>query len=154
MLLMFASHQIEGVYRVLNALHLYSDDAGMVTIGDLGMISSILLILSTVTGRKIPLPPVCHEVAAWGICVIPVLGMIWTGRFFTHYNWINGFSSVLLAGAFLKVRSTSWLQPFAWFGGISYAFYLLHFPLAYFGSVLAVSQGYSLSVFSCVFQSG
>jgi peptidoglycan/LPS O-acetylase OafA/YrhL len=40
----------------------------------------------------------------------------------------------------LPLRSTQWLRPFAWFGGISYAFYVVHFPLLYFVQFLPLPK--------------
>jgi peptidoglycan/LPS O-acetylase OafA/YrhL len=130
LLLVFASHHINGVVRVMNVFHLYSNDAGMVTIGDLGLIPSILLVLAAVTHRRLPYRG-CIEAAAWALCIVPIAGMIGTGRLFAHAEWVVGAGTLLVSGLLLPLRSTRWLRPFAWFGGISYAFYVVHFPLLY-----------------------
>jgi peptidoglycan/LPS O-acetylase OafA/YrhL len=129
-LLIFASHHINGVVRIMNVLHLYSNDAGMVTIGDLGLVPSILLVLSSVAHRRLPYRG-WIEATAWALCAIPIAGMIGTGRLTSHAEWVIGAGTVVLAGLFLPWRSTQWLRQFAWFGGISYAFYVLHFPMLY-----------------------
>jgi peptidoglycan/LPS O-acetylase OafA/YrhL len=129
-LLVFAYDHINGVARVLNLFHFYSNDAGMVSINDLGMIPGILLVLSAVARRRLPWQRGL-EGAAWAVCVIPIAGMLGTGRLTAHPEWEMGAGSVLLAALLLPYRSERWLRPFAWFGGISYAFYVLHFPLLY-----------------------
>jgi peptidoglycan/LPS O-acetylase OafA/YrhL len=129
-LLAFANHQINGLARILNTLHFYSNDAGMVNIADLGLLPAILLALAAVTRRKLPFRGI-FMFSAWAVCLVPLAGMIWTGRLSAHPNWIVGAASVMLAALVLPMRSERWLRPFAWFGGISYAFYVVHFPLLY-----------------------
>jgi peptidoglycan/LPS O-acetylase OafA/YrhL len=129
-LLIFAGHNIAGVNRIMNALHLFSDDSGIVSIGDLGLLPSILLVLAAVTHRRLPHRRIV-EAAAWGLCLIPIAGMVWKGRLFWHGEWVVGTGTVALAALLLPFRSTGWLRPFAWLGGISYAFYVVHFPLLY-----------------------
>jgi peptidoglycan/LPS O-acetylase OafA/YrhL len=130
LLLVFASHHINGVVRVMNVFHLYSDDSGMVSIGDLGLIPSILLVLGAVTHRRLPHRGAI-EATAWALCIVPISGMIWTHRLFSNAGWVVGAATTLLAVLLLPWRSTQWLRPFAWFGGISYAFYVVHYPLLY-----------------------
>jgi peptidoglycan/LPS O-acetylase OafA/YrhL len=139
-LLIFANHQINGLARVLNTLHFYSNDAGMVNIADLGLLPAVLLALAAVTRRKLPGRGILMF-SAWAVCIIPIAGMIWTGRLASHPNWIVGAVSVGLAALLLPVRSDRWLRPFAWFGGISYAFYVVHFPLLYLVQHIPVSGG-------------
>jgi peptidoglycan/LPS O-acetylase OafA/YrhL len=130
-LLIFASHQIGGVVRVFNVLGWYSNDSGMCSIADLGLLPAILLALSAAAHRRLP----CRKwisLLAWAVCVIPIAGMICTGRLLGNAAWVNGSIAVVLAALLLPVRSAAWLRPFAWFGGISYAFYVVHFPLLYF----------------------
>jgi peptidoglycan/LPS O-acetylase OafA/YrhL len=129
-LLIFASHNINGIARACNALHFYSNDAGMVSIADLGLLPAILLAFAAVAHRRLPWRKGLM-VAAWAVCLVPIAGMIATGRLSTHGNWIVGTWAVALAGLLAGWRSTRWLKPFAWFGGISYAFYVVHFPLLY-----------------------
>lgn len=130
LLLVFANHHINGVARVLNALHFYSNDAGMVNFADLGSLPAILLALSAVTHRKLPYRT-WFVFSAWAVCLIPIAGMIFTGRLGANESWKAGIGAVVLAGLVMPLRTDRWLRPFAWFGGISYAFYVVHYPLAY-----------------------
>jgi peptidoglycan/LPS O-acetylase OafA/YrhL len=129
-LLILADHHIGGVSRVFNALHIYSQDAGMVNISDLSSLPAILLVLSTVTRREIP-GRRWLGVAAWAVCVIPIAGMLATGRLTTHASWVVATGAVVVAALLAGWRSERWLRLFAWFGGISYAFYVVHYPLLY-----------------------
>jgi peptidoglycan/LPS O-acetylase OafA/YrhL len=54
--------------------------------------------------------------------------------------WVDGSIALLLAAGLLPIRSTDWLRPFAWLGGISYAFYVVHFPLLYFVQFLPLPK--------------
>jgi peptidoglycan/LPS O-acetylase OafA/YrhL len=136
-LLIFANHHINGIARVFNALHFYSNDAGMVTIADVGLLPAILLALAGVTRRRLPYRW-GFMFAAWAVCLVPIAGMIWTGRLASNPGWILGTSAVVLAALFTGVRSDRWLRPLAWFGGISYAFYVVHFPLLYVVGLLPI----------------
>ena len=129
-LLIFASHQISGATRILNALGLYSNDAGMVSIGDLGILPGLLLLVSALGGRQLT-GKRWIELLAWTICVLPLAGIICTGRLLNNPAWLTGLLAVLMAGGLRAFSSERWLRPFAWLGGISYAFYVLHFPLLY-----------------------
>ncbi|HEY4990091.1 MAG TPA: acyltransferase [Opitutaceae bacterium] len=129
-LLIYAGHNINGFARISNALHFYCTDSGMVSLANLGLLPAILLALAAVARRELP-----HRkwivFAAWAICLVPISGMIATGRLLSYAPWIDGTVAVCLAALLLGWRSVSWLRPFAWLGGISYAFYVLHFPLLY-----------------------
>jgi peptidoglycan/LPS O-acetylase OafA/YrhL len=129
-LLIFSCHHIAGLTRAMNLLGLYSNDAGMVTFGDIALVPSILLVLSSLTRRTIP-GKRWIEAAAWLVCAVPVAGMVATGRLKGNPEWVAGAGALVAAALLFKVRSTMWLKPFAWFGGISYAFYVIHFPLLY-----------------------
>lgn len=129
-LLIVANHHINGVARVFNALHLYSNDAGMVNIADLGSLPAILLVLAAVTRRQLPCR-LWFVVAAWAVCLVPIAGMLFTGRLATHASWVFGAGAAALAVLLTGWRSEHWLRAFAWFGGISYAFYVVHYPLLY-----------------------
>jgi peptidoglycan/LPS O-acetylase OafA/YrhL len=145
-LLIFANHHINGIARISNALHLYSNDAGMVTIADLGTLPAILLLISAVARRKLP-----HRkwfaAAAWAVCLIPIGGMILTGRLGAHASWIVGTCAAVLSVLMLWFHSERWLRAFAWFGGISYAFYVVHYPLLYLVR-LAPFSGITLAGFA------
>lgn len=130
LLLIFAGHHIVGVTRILNALGLHSDDAGMVTLGQLGLLPPILLLLAAVGRRQLPAAPFLTALA-WLVCLAPLAGMLWTGRLWTEPSWITGGIAVLLAAVALSIRTTTWLKPFVGLGRISYAFYVVHFPLLF-----------------------
>jgi peptidoglycan/LPS O-acetylase OafA/YrhL len=130
-LLILASYEISGITRVFNVFGWYSLDSGMVAICDLALLPAIILAIADVTRRKLP----CRGLLvllAWTVCIVPALGMVWTRRLWSHPEWVTGCAATLLAAVLLPVRSTKWLGPFAWFGGISYAFYVVHFPLMFF----------------------
>ncbi|SDS63965.1 acyltransferase [Opitutus sp. GAS368] len=140
LLLVFAGHQIGGMVRVLNALGLHSQDAGMVTLGQLGGLPAILLLLAAVTRRRLP-GAVWLAALAWISCVVPLAGMLWTGRLWSEPGWINGGIAVLLAVAALPIRSTGWLKSLAGLGRISYAFYVVHFPMLFLVLLLPLPGG-------------
>ena len=129
--LIFASHQIEGVMRLLNLLGWYSNDAGMVELADFQMIPVMLLVFAAVSRRRLP-GERALSILAWALCIVPAAGMVAAGRLTNHPGWLDGFFELLLALALLPVRSRRWLRWFAGFGAISYAFYVVHFPLLYF----------------------
>jgi peptidoglycan/LPS O-acetylase OafA/YrhL len=130
LLLILANHNINGIARISNALHIYSQDAGMVNIADLGTLPAILLVIAAVTRRELPFRR-WIVFSAWAVCLIPIAGMLWTGKLATHASWVVGAGSVVLAALLGSWRSERWLRPFAWFGSISYAFYVVHYPLMY-----------------------
>lgn len=130
LLLTFAGHQLGGVARILNALGLHSVDAGMVTLGQLGVLPPILLLLAAVGRRRLPAAPL-FAVLAWLVCLVPLAGMLWTGRLWTEPSWITGGVAVLLAAVALPWRRSGWVKSFAGLGSISYAFYVVHFPLLF-----------------------
>lgn len=129
-LLIYASHQVGGINRILNALGLHSDDAGMITLGQLGSLPPILLLLSSIANRRLPGHALLVSLA-WLISLLPLAGMLWTGRLWNNPAWIGGGITILLAAAALPVRTDRWLTSFAWLGQISYAFYVVHFPLLF-----------------------
>jgi len=57
--------------------------------------------------------------------------MLWTGRLWTEPSWITGGVAVLLAALALPWRASGWVKSFGGLGSISYAFYLVHFPLLF-----------------------
>lgn len=138
-LLIFASHQIGGIVRVFNALHFWSNDSGMCSIADLAMLPAIFLALSAAAHRRLPARKWISALA-WAVCVVPIIGMIAAHRLLGNPAWVNGSVAVVLAAAMLPIRSTGWLKPFAWLGGISYAFYVVHFPLLYFVQCLPLPK--------------
>lgn len=138
-LLILASHQIGGILRVFNALGWYSNDSGLCSVADLGLLPAILLAISAAARRRLPARR-WIAVLAWAVCVVPIAGMICTGRLLGNPDWVDGTVSVVMAAALLPVRTTKWLRWFAWFGGISYAFYVVHFPLLYFVQYLPLPK--------------
>lgn len=129
-LLIFAEHRINGIARLLNVLGFYSNDSGMVNIADLGLAPGIFLVLSAVTHRRLPFKR-WVEASAWLVCVVPLSVMICEGRLIGNPSWMVGAYALTLAALLTGLRSDGWLRPFAWFGSISYAFYVVHFPLLY-----------------------
>ncbi len=140
LLLIFAEHHLNGGTRVLNALGLHSADAGMVTLGQLGALPPILLLIAAIARRQLPWAGVLHALA-WLTCLVPLAGMLWTGRLWHDPNWITGGVAVLLAAATLGVRGIGGLRYFAGMGRISYAFYVVHFPLLFVVQRLPVPSG-------------
>ena len=145
-LLIVASYEISGITRIFNVLGWYSRDSGMVAICDLALLPAILLTIAGVTRRRLP-----HRglliLLAWSICIVPAMGMVWTARLWSQPPWVTGCAAILLALIFLPLCSTGWLLPFAWFGGISYAFYVVHFPLMYFAQYLPFPKSSALGFF-------
>jgi peptidoglycan/LPS O-acetylase OafA/YrhL len=148
-MLLVASYEIAGITRIFNVLGWYSKDAGMVAICDLALVPASLLTIAGLARRRLPFRgPLVF--LAWAICIVPAIGMVWTGRLWGQPPWVTGCVALLLAIAFLPIRSTKWFRPFAWLGGISYAFYLVHYPLLYFVQFLplpkATAAGFLLRV--------
>lgn len=145
-LLILASYEIGGLNRIFNVLGWYSKDAGMVTISDLALLPAALLAIASVTRRRLP-----HRrlliLLAWSVCIVPEVGMVWTGRLWNQPSWITGCAATLLAFALIPIGTTRWLRPFAWFGGISYAFYVVHFPLLYFVQYLPLPRSTAAGFF-------
>ena len=140
LLLIFAGHQLGDVTRILNALGLHSADAGMVALGQLGVLPPILLLMADVGRRRLPAAPLL-VILAWLACLVPLAGMLWTGRLWTEPAWITGGVAVLLAIAALPCKTTAWLKSFAGLGSISYAFYVVHFPLLFVVQRLPLPRG-------------
>ena len=139
-LLAYAAHEICGVLRILNALGLHNTDSGMVSIGNLGLFPPIVLLLAAVSNRQLPYQGL-FSALAWLLCLVPLAGMLWTGRLWSQPNWVMGGGAVLLAAACLGVRTSGWLRWFGWIGGISYAFYVVHFPLLFALERLPLPRG-------------
>jgi peptidoglycan/LPS O-acetylase OafA/YrhL len=139
MLLILANYEIGGLNRIFNVLGWYSEDAGMVNLSDLALLPAVLLAIAGVTRRRLPHSRL-FVLLAWTLCIVPAVGMVWTGRLWGQPAWVTGCATILLAAALLPLRSTQWLRPFAWFGGISYAFYVVHFPLLYFVQFLPLPK--------------
>ena len=129
-LLVFAGHQIGGGARMLNVLGFYSNDAGMVGLADLALLPAILLAMAAVSHRKLP-GRGGVEALAWLSCLVPLAGMIVTGRLMSHPSWITGFVAVIIAGCLRSFRHSSWLRPFYGVGGIYYGLYFVPFPRVY-----------------------
>jgi len=138
--LIFSGHHIGGFTRILNVLGLHSNDAGMVTLGDLGLIPAVLLLLASAGRRRLPGKTVLVA-SAWTIALVPVAGMLWTGRLWTNPAWISGSAAIVVAVILLPWKSIHWLSSFAGLGRISYAFYVIHFPLLFFVQRLPVPRG-------------
>lgn len=139
-LLIVAGDHIGGLMRILNVLHFYCADAGMVTLADLAQLPVIMLLLAMAARRQLPYAR-CLSVFAWLICVVPLCGMLWTGELWTHPAWIVGGASVILAAVTLGLKNHAWLQRFAGMGRISYAFYVVHFPLLFLVQRLPLPSG-------------
>jgi len=140
LLLVVAGHNIGGLMRILNALHLHSEDAGMVTLADLAQFPVIILLLAAVARRQLPFAR-SLSVFAWLICIIPLGGMLWTGKLWTHPGWMVGGATLILAIFSAGLRNNSWLQKFDGVGRISYAFYVVHFPLLFLVQLIPSSRG-------------
>jgi peptidoglycan/LPS O-acetylase OafA/YrhL len=130
LLLIFAGHQLGGVTRILNVLGFHCNDAGMVTLGQIGLLPPILLLIAAIGNRRLPAASFISALA-WLLCLVPLAGMLWTGRLWTNFPWMTGGVAVLLAAVALPYRSNAWLLSFAWLGNISYAFYVVHLPLVF-----------------------
>jgi peptidoglycan/LPS O-acetylase OafA/YrhL len=128
LLLVFAGYQFGGAAPTLNFLVPHGADAGMITLSDLGMLPPILLLLAAVTHRQPPAAPLVAA-TAWLLCLVPLVATAASGHPWTQPAWVTGSVAVLLAMAALLFRTTAWLRPFAALGRISYAFYVVHFPL-------------------------
>lgn len=139
LILVFANNQINGVARVLDVLKLYCNDGGMITFADLGSLPSVILVIAAVAHRRLPFRG-WIEACAWLVCAVPIAGMIATGRLSEHPFWVTGAYAVVLALLVRGYKSTVWLRPLAWFGGISYAFYVVHFPLLYWAATLPFAR--------------
>ncbi len=140
LLLVYAGHHLGGSMRILNAVGWYSADAGMVNLGHLGMLPVVLLLLAAVSRRQLPGKTIWVALA-WFFCLVPLAGGIWTGRFMASALWQAGGIAAALAIVLLPFRSTRWLHPFAWLGSISYAFYVVHFPLLFLVQRLPLPTG-------------
>ena len=140
LLLVYASHHLEGMMRFLNVLHLHNPDAGMVTLGQVGALSPILLLLAAASGRRLPGERI-FSALAWLFCLVPLAGMIATGRLWADPSWMASGVAVLLAGATWSFKHTAWLKSFAWLGSISYAIYVVHFPLLFVVARLPLPRG-------------
>jgi peptidoglycan/LPS O-acetylase OafA/YrhL len=125
-----AGYHLGGSMRMLNALGWYSPDAGMVSIGHLGMLPAVLLLMSGVTRRQLPGRRIWSALA-WFFCLGALAGVAWTGRLWDRQPLMVGAVIALLAVAFVWFHRGDWLRRFASLGKVSYAFYLVHFPLLF-----------------------
>lgn len=130
LLLVFASHRIDGLVRVFNALGWHSQDGGMVSLPDAGRLPAVILVLAAVTGRRLPGWRLWLA-AAWLLLLVPLAGMLATGRLWGNVSWLIGTGATALAAGLAFVPGRDWLRHFAPFGSISYAFYVVHFPLLF-----------------------
>lgn len=144
LLLVFAHHQLEPVRRILNGLDLHAQDAGMINLADLGLLIVALHSISRLVGRTLPFARI-FALYMWVTPAIVVALLIFTGRFNQNPMWWVGAGAYLTALATLGLPAISLLtRAFAWLGGISYAFYVVHFPLLYLVSLLPVPASPSL----------
>lgn len=140
LMLVFATQRIDGLARVFNALGWYSNDSGMVTLADLGRLPAMLVTLAAVTRRRLP-GARFWIAAAWILLLLPEAGMIATGRLAGNVGWIIGVIATAVAVPLAFVQGRGWLARLAPFGQVSYAFYVVHFPLLFVVGALPLPDG-------------
>jgi peptidoglycan/LPS O-acetylase OafA/YrhL len=149
------NHLLTGKY-VLNALGFLNPFSGHVNLSDLTILPIFILIISEITSRHF-YGFIYLRLLSFLIPIFHLIWVIWQGGVFSEPKLLASSLFVVLAILLLKYEiSGDILKKLNFMGRISYAFYLLHTPIAilmykYFpwqGTVFSFSLG--LLIWLCI----
>jgi peptidoglycan/LPS O-acetylase OafA/YrhL len=155
-LLFHATNHLSTGKYILNALGFFNPFGSRVSLSDLTILPICILIISEVT-RRYFYGFIYLRLISFLIPIFHLIWMIWQGNIFLEPKLVASSLFIVLAILLLKYKiSGDILKKLNFMGRISYAFYLLHTPIAilmykYFpwqGTVLSFSLG--LLIWLCI----
>lgn len=130
LLLLATNHIVPGAV-ILNQLGLENEMKGMVSFADIFFLPSCILIIIEVC--QIKLRPILRIFLLLISYLFPLLIMFYlilTGRIFESERWLISSFAILLSFLFLLLpQKIVLLRKFAFWGSISYALYIVHYPI-------------------------
>jgi peptidoglycan/LPS O-acetylase OafA/YrhL len=128
--LLMATHHFACGTMLLNVLGFKRDHASIVNLTNLSLLPAALLIMAAASRRK---PPGARLVtlAAFGQVIGTIASLLLLGRLGATSQWLTATTYGVLACVFAGLKRIDWLRFFAPFGRISYAFYVIHFPMLF-----------------------
>ncbi len=128
--LLMATHHFACGHIFLNGLGFKRDYAGLVNLSNVSLLPSALLIMAAASRRKLPGARLV-KIAAFGQVIGTVVLLLSLGRLSASAQWLTATAFAGVACVFAGFRRIDWLKIFAPLGKISYAFYILHFPMLF-----------------------
>jgi len=138
--LLLATHHFACGHMLLNALGFKREQIANVNLTNLSLLPPVLLILAAAARRKLPWGGLVTLVA-FGQVLGTIIFLLALGRLGDTPQWLTATVYGGLACALAGFKSVGWLKMFAPFGGISYAFYIIHFPMLFVVQRLPLPRG-------------
>jgi peptidoglycan/LPS O-acetylase OafA/YrhL len=139
-LLLMATHHFACGHIFLNGLGFKRDYAGLVNLSNISLLPSALLIMAAASRRKLPGARLV-TLAAFGQVIGTVVLLLSLRRMGNSTQWLTATAYAVVACIFAGFRGIAWLKIFAPLGKISYAFYVLHFPMLFVVQRLPLPHG-------------
>ncbi|HTB79811.1 MAG TPA: acyltransferase [Opitutaceae bacterium] len=138
--LLMATHHFACGRIFLNGLGFKRDYAGLVNLSNVSLLPSALLIMAAASRRKLPGAGLV-KIAAFGQVIGTVVLLLLLGRLGDSLQWLIATGYGAVACVFAGFRRIDWLKIFAPLGKISYAFYIIHFPMLFVVQRLPLPHG-------------
>ena len=139
--LLIASNHFETGKVILYGLGFRNITAGAVNFSDIALLPICLLIVGEVTNQKFRF----YKLFQFLSFIIPLSNIVLfliIGRIFENGSWTTATLLTLCSMIFWQVRnSTNLIAKLSLVGSISYAFYVLHMPIAYLVNRYTSYQG-------------
>jgi peptidoglycan/LPS O-acetylase OafA/YrhL len=138
--LLIATYHFACGHIFLNGLGFKRDYAGWVNLSDISLLPSALLIMAAASRRKLPGSRLV-TLAAFGQVIGTVVLLLSLRRLDDTTQWLTATAYAVVACIFAGFRGMAWLKIFAPLGKISYAFYIIHFPMIFVVTRLPLPHG-------------
>lgn len=138
--LLMATHHFACGHIFLNGLGFKRDYAGLVNLSNVSLLPAALLVMVSASRRKLPGSGLI-KIAAFGQVIGTVLLLLLLGRLGDSSQWLTATGYGVIACVFAGFRRMDWLKIFAPLGKISYAFYIIHFPMLFVVQALPLPRG-------------